>query len=154
MLFSSRINLCGKPFLRTLYFGPLTYIWRSAKTDSGPLESRESFRDSVKAEIKDHEARLFENIPGPKTGFMSIVEFYRKTEGFTKSFKLADSFFAEYGPIYKENIMLGPETVHVIDPADFERVFRAEGKYPRRPLVDAWVECRKRNGYLLALMVT
>lgn len=49
--------------------------------------------------------RPFEEIPGPGKSFWSIVEFYRKTKGFTKPYKMHDVMFAKYGPIYKEELL-------------------------------------------------
>ena len=89
--------------------------------------------------------RPFEEIPGPGKSFWSIVEFYRKTKGFTKPYKMHDVMFAKYGPIYKEEL-LGRPTVHLMDPNDFEKVFRADGKYPKRPnLFDHMTEHRRRR---------
>ena len=46
---------------------------------------------------------------------------------------LIQLMFHDLGPVYKEDLMFRPTmTVHVKDPDDFEKVFRAEGKYPRR----------------------
>jgi len=43
--------------------------------------------------------------------------------------------------------------VHITDPDDFEKVFRAEGKFPRRPPVDIWVEHRKRRNYFPGIIL-
>lgn len=91
--------------------------------------------------------RPFEDIPGPNS-LQYMLEFHRVSEGFTKGYRLLDIFFAKYGPIFKENVLVqGSQTVHVTDPDDFERIFRAEGKYPQRPPIDIWVEYRKRRNY-------
>ena len=85
-------------------------------------------------------------MPGPKRGVMSFVEFYRKSESLTKGYKLSGALFAKYGPVYKENY--GGETqVLISDPDDFETVLRAEGKYPRRLLMQVWLEHRVRRNY-------
>ena len=89
--------------------------------------------------------RPFEEIPGPGKSLWSFVEFYRKTKGFTKPYKIHDVMFAKYGPIYKEELLRRP-TVHLMDPTDFEKVFRAEGKYPKRPnLFDHMTEHQRRR---------
>ena len=129
------------------HFKPLAAFWRSQKTAPAPLEQDEAFRDSAKTEIEHgSKVRPFEDIPGPARTFKSMVEFYRDSKGLTKICKLTEGLFAKYGPIYKENT-LGQTQVHVMDPEDFEKVFREEGKYPRRPLIDAWVEHRKRRNH-------
>ena len=127
------------------HFKPLAVFWRSQKTEAAPLEQNEIFRDSAKTEIEHGSGvRPFEDIPGPARTLKSMVEFYRDSKGLTKVYKLTEGLFAKYGPIYKENT-LGQTQVHVMAPEDFEKVFREEGKYPRRPLLDAWVEHRKRR---------
>ena len=110
------------------------------------MERNEALRDSAKIEIKDGGVRPFEDIPGPKKTFKSMVDFYRQSEGLHKGYKPTESWFAKYGPIFKQNLF-GPYWVHVIDPNDIEKVFRAEGKYPRRFEIDVWLEHRKRRNY-------
>ena len=130
-------------------------FWKSQNTAATPLERNENFSRKKDIEsIEDGEVRPFEDIPGPKRSLKSIVESYIKTEGFTKRYKLHDRMFAKYGPIYKEE-MMGRPSVHLMDPNDFEKVFRAEGKYPRRPdLFDIWREHRKRRNFVLGIFLS
>ncbi|CAH3175360.1 unnamed protein product [Porites evermanni] len=77
-----------------------------------------------------------------------MYDVITKTEGFTKPFKFLERLFDELGPIYKEDFTMRPSTtVHVIDPEDFEKTFRAEGKYPQRPILDFHLEHRRRRNY-------
>ena len=101
------------------------------------------------------EMRPFEEIPGPSSGLWNMLDFYNKTKSFTKGHEYFERLFAEYGPIFKENVMLKTSTVHVIDPGDFERVYRAEGKYPRRPphFTTIWKEHRERRNYFLGVVL-
>jgi len=132
---------------------PLATFWRSQKTQGAPLERNESYGDSAKTDVEGGgRVRPFEDIPGPKKNFRSIVEFYRKTKGLRRFYKMNQSLFAEHGPIFKNNI-LGQTMVHITDPDDFEKVFRAEGKFPRRPPVDIWVEHRKRRNYFPGIIL-
>ena len=117
---------------------PLAGLFRNLKTETISLETTDG---SEHAEV-----RSFEEIPGPKRTVASMFEMYRKSHGFTKLYKVTEDFFNEYGPIFKENI-LGSLMVHVRDPSDIEKVFRAEGKYPERFIIDAWAEHRKRRNY-------
>ena len=103
----------------------------------------------------DRDVRPFDEIPTPKfkmnlKGIFDVYNAYKFTEGFTKLYGMTTMMFAMLGPIYKDAHLPGnlySGIVHVMDPDDFEKVFRAEGKYPRRPLVDIWVEHRKRRNY-------
>ena len=114
------------------------------------MKSRESLAGSAKVENEQGHrgkgAKPFEDIPGPKAGFRTFMKFYKVTEGFTKGYKMVDRLFAEYGPIYKQ-YLFGIPLVHVVDPNDVERVFRADGKYPMRPPMLAWIEHRKRRDH-------
>ena len=75
-----------------------------------------------------------------------MYDLCTKTERFTKAYKVTERLFHDLGPVYKEDLMFRPTmTVHVKDPDDFEKVFRAEGKYPRRLIFDFMVEHRKRR---------
>ena len=153
-MYSSKLHIAAlrRNLPAAQHFKPLAVFWRSQKTEAAPLERNETFRDSAKETAEDGGVRPFEDMPGPKKSFKSIVNLYRKSEGLTKGYKLNQSFFAKYGPIFKEN-MLGFNAVHITDPDDYERVFRAEGKYPRRPLVDAWVQHRKRRNYFPGILL-
>ena len=119
------------------YRKPLTLFWRSQRSEPKQVGSPETF-DGV---------RPYRVIPEPN-GLKFMYDLCTKTEGFTKAYKLTERLFHELGPIYKENLMLMPtEVLHVQDPDDFEKVFRAEGKYPRRLMFDFMVEHRKRRNH-------
>ena len=120
---------------RKQYLKPLTPFWRSQRTEAKHIQSPETF-DGV---------RSFEEIPEPR-GWKFMYDLCTKTEGFTKAYKITERLFHDLGPVYKEDLMFRPTmTVHVKDPDDFEKVFRAEGKYPRRLILDFFVEHRKRR---------
>ena len=120
---------------RKQYLKPLTLFWRSQRTEAKQIESPETF-DGV---------RSFEEIPEPKS-WKFMYDLCTKTEGFTKAYKITERLFHDLGPVYKEDLMFRPTmTVHVKDPDDFEKVFRAEGKYPRRLIFDFMVDHRKRR---------
>lgn len=95
--------------------------------------------------------RPFDDIPAPPKFKFNLQSFargyriYKMSEGATKFYKVASMQFEEYGPIYNQPIAVGSDRViHVMDPTDFETVFRAEGKYPRRPPIEAWKEYQRR----------
>lgn len=133
-------------FLPDQHFKPLAAFWRSQKTQAAPLGRYEAFDDTGISESEDVGVRPFEDIPGPKKSLRSMLECYRLSEGFFKPYKMHDKMFAKYGPIYEEEITLGRPTVHLMDPNDCEKVYRAEGKFPRRPInFDLWRDYRKRS---------
>ena len=132
-----RIAFRRNPQVRKQYLKPLTNLWRSQRTKAKEIESPGTF-DGV---------RSFQEIPEPK-GWKFMYDLCTKTEGFTRIYKITERLFHDLGPIYKEDLMFRPNiTVHVKDPDDFEKILRAEGKFPRRPLFDFLVEHRKRRKY-------
>ena len=98
------------------------------------------------SEIIEDEPLPFDEIPGPRGRFATAVQFYRQSDRFTKFHKLTQQLFKDYGPIYKENVT---GAVHIMEPADIETVFRAEGKYPYRPPLDGMVKHREKKGQFL-----
>ena len=131
-MFSSRIA-CH----RTQYFKLLSLHRRSQSTESRLFDG----------------VRAFEDIPEPN-GWKLMYDLFTKTKHFAKGYKLFERLFEELGPIYKESVLLSPKTtVHVIEPEDIEKVFRAEGKYPRRMQLDIWLEYRKRRNYFPGLIL-
>ncbi|XP_068713686.1 cytochrome P450 27C1-like [Montipora foliosa] len=134
---------CRDPFKTTRHFKSLGALWRSKTTHAAFQEENDALRDSAK--IQDHgEVRPFEDIPGPEKSLKNMIDFYRRSEGFTKVYKHMQLLFEEYGPILKHTFM-GEGVVHIIEPDNIEKVFRAEGEYPRRPVLDFWMEYRKRG---------
>jgi len=99
----------------------------------------------VKHETTSKEPLPFDEIPGPRGKLLTGIDFYRYSEGFRKHHKLSVRLFNEYGPIFKEHVLRETPVVHVMEPDDFEKVYRAEGKYPKRDPLDFLEDCRKRN---------
>ncbi|XP_074608955.1 cytochrome P450 27C1-like isoform X2 [Acropora palmata] len=127
-------------------------LWRSKSSQAASKEANFDLGDST--EIEDYgEVRPFEDIPGPKRSLRNLIAFYRRSEGLTKNFKVVEAFFKEYGPIFKQDLTGDMLMVHILDPDDYKKVFRAEGKYPQRPLLDFWVEHRKRKNYFPGLVL-
>ena len=130
---------------RTRHLKPLTQNWLSSlTTEVVPLQRQDTFDDGV---------RPFEDIPEVNR-WKFIYNLCTKTEGFTKFFKETARLFDEHGPIYKDDFMFTPfKTVHVIDPEDFAKVYRAEGKYPRRAMLDFWIEHRRRRNHFSGMII-
>ena len=125
-------------------------LWRSKSTQAASQEANFDLGDSTEI---DGEVRPFDEMPGPKRSLRNIIAFYRRSEGLTKNFKVVEAYFKEYGPIFKQDLTGDMLMVHILDPDDYKKVFRAEGKYPQRPLLDFWVEHRKRRNYFPGLVL-
>ena len=116
----------------------------SLKKEVVPLEREDTFDDGV---------RPFEDIPEVNK-WKFIYNLCTKTKGFTKFFKETARLFDELGPIYKDDFMFRPfKTVHVIDPEHFTKVYRAEGKYPCRAMLDFWIEHRRRRSHFPGIII-
>ena len=94
----------------------------------------------------DEKPLSLDEIPGPQGRLSTAIAFYRQSEGFRKLHKLMEKLFDEYGPIFKEDVTEKTPVVHVMEPKDFETVFRAEGKYPKRTPLDFVEEYNRRRG--------
>ena len=96
--------------------------------------------------LNDGKPLPFDRIPGPRGKLTTAVNFYRHSEGFRKFHKLTLKLFKEYGPIFKEDVTEKTPVVHIMEPEDFETVYRAEGKYPKRTNVDFVVKYNQSRG--------
>ena len=99
-------TLCRNRLSVTRHAKPLAAFWRTQGTQAAPRGRDEIFRDSAATEIGDDGGvRPFEDIPEPRKNLRFLLNFYVKTEGFRKLYRLNDHLFAELGPIFKENIL-------------------------------------------------
>ena len=94
--------------------------------------------------------RPYSELPGPFTVPVvgSAWEFLLKRNRVRgkEFFQLQEERHKQYGPIYKDSFVgVGP-FVAVHDPGDMEKVFRAEGKHPRRFSVKVLIDVRKELG--------
>ena len=138
---------------RFQHLKPLAVFLRFQKTKAIPSEDESHTPDSAKSETENNSVRPLEDIPGPRKNLRSFAEFYVKSERFTKPYKLYELLFERYGPIFKEDMFFGVPTLHLIDPDDHEKVLRAEGKYPSRPIIDFWLEHRQRRNYFAGILL-
>ena len=132
------------PYVRLRSFYPISSF---AKVHLQRAEAAEK----ISLSETEVEPLQFNEIPGPQGKYVPAIEFYRVSEGFTKTYKLTDKLLNQYGPIFKQAVTDSSPVVHVMDPVDFQTVFRAEGKYPYRPPIDALLEVRRRKGMFLGL---
>ncbi len=99
------------------------------------------------SEFTDEEPLPLDQIPGPRGRLATALDFYRQSDGYSKFYKLMQELFKVYGPIFKEDVSNKGPTVHIMEPADFETVFRAEGKYPDSGApFECLIKERKRKG--------
>ena len=126
-----------------LRFAPLRPRLGKAKR----LNEHAALRNGVIATQEKSPVLPFSDIPRPKgLPFIGNVADYRRHGGTEKVVLIHQRYFKELGPIFLESIF-GRTMLHVMDPADFATVYRCEGRYPNRPLVDPWVAYRDMKDY-------
>ena len=78
--------------------------------------------------------RSFEEMPGPKGIPLlgDLISFLMASSYFKERMAALKSAFKRYGPVIKRTV-LGHTVVFIEDPKDVETVFKADGRYPRRP---------------------
>ena len=69
--------------------------------------------------------------------------------------RLVEHRVKQFGKIFREKFAPGlPDMLFVLDPEDVAAVFRADGRYPRRPLMAEWIAVRKELNIPLGLVLT
>lgn len=142
------IYRAAKMFAITTFAGEKTLLSRVRLMVAAPLRLASQTAEAiahVKHETTSKESLPFDEIPGPRGKLLTGIDFYRCSEGFRKHHKLSVKLFNEYGSIFKEHVLGKTPVVHVMEPDDFEKVYRAEGKYPKRESLDFVEDYRKRN---------
>uniref|UniRef100_H3AS27 Cholesterol side-chain cleavage enzyme, mitochondrial n=1 Tax=Latimeria chalumnae TaxID=7897 RepID=H3AS27_LATCH len=96
--------------------------------------------------------RPYDSMPGNwRNGWINLYRFWN-SDGFRNIHNLMEKSFQTFGPIYREKIGYY-ESVNIINPQDAAALFRAEGMFPERLKVQAWMayrDYRKRKyGVLL-----
>ncbi|XP_078680492.1 putative cytochrome P450 CYP44 [Branchiostoma floridae x Branchiostoma belcheri] len=108
---------------------------------------RQSSRGAASTATADEQAapeeavRPFEEIPGPKgLPFFGSALDYSPFGRFPIHTKLGHSTierYQTYGKIYREKLGPRRHTVFVCDPKDIATVFRSDGRFPERPIINA-----------------
>ncbi|KAG7473374.1 hypothetical protein MATL_G00095130 [Megalops atlanticus] len=84
----------------------------------------------------------FTEIPGLwKNGLANLYTFW-KLDGFKNIHRIMLHNFNTFGPIYREKIGYY-ESVNIIKPEDAAILFKAEGHYPKRLMVEPWMSYRE-----------
>ncbi|XP_022312941.2 cytochrome P450 10-like [Crassostrea virginica] len=89
----------------------------------------------------------FDSIPGPKgLPVIGTLFDYMKKDGFrfNKLFEAYRQRAQVFGPIFKENIA-NISTVVITDPTEYNKVVRADGKYPKRHQMEPWYHYREQR---------
>ncbi|KAK2719090.1 hypothetical protein QYM36_004800 [Artemia franciscana] len=80
-------------------------------------------------------AKPFDKIPGAKTFPLigSTLELFTKSFNHERLHWTHKMSYDTYGPIWKHELVGTPSIVAVTEPADIEKVFRSDSKFPERP---------------------
>ena len=138
-VWNKRLMLCSPELLNTPLFLRCCTHLQTSLTDA-----------CITANTK-RTTRPFEAIPGPKGfPFVGSIREYMGEDGIQKMFKVHQQLFQKYGPIFRETLF-GRTIVNIMEPTEYVKVFRSEGKYPHRSNVEAWLLYRQRRNYSLGL---
>lgn len=138
-MFATKFPIKRLPFTRLHLICPISSFVRVRCQRAQEAQSK------LASEVIEDEPLPFDQIPGPQGRYAPAVEFYRQSDGFAKFYKIPEKLFKDYGPIFKQYVTDKTPVVHVMEPADFEAVFRAEGKYPSRPPLECLTKHYKRK---------
>lgn len=98
-------------------------------------------------------AKPFSAVPGPKglpfLGRIFDLPIFGKEKEVDE--KLIAGF-ANYGPIFKISIGLF-SVVHICDVDEVEKLYRQEGKYPRRVTIEHWRHWRDTHGQSRGVLI-
>ena len=100
-------------------------------------------------------AKPFSAIPSPKR--IPLIGMSRDFMKFTPSQTVRAVYqrVEELGKLYREKLVPGmPEFVFVLDPEDVAKVFRADGKYPRRFPITEWTDVKKELNLPIGLFLS
>ncbi|KAL3868739.1 hypothetical protein ACJMK2_041508 [Sinanodonta woodiana] len=111
-------------------------------------------KTAISETTTENNIKSFDHVPGPKgLPVVGTLFDYFKKDGlrFSKMFDAYRQRAIEHGPIYKEKIAT-ISTVVISDPNEYQKVIRAEGKYPIRREMEPMAHYRRKNGYELGLV--
>ncbi|XP_048758643.2 cytochrome P450 10-like [Ostrea edulis] len=98
-------------------------------------------------QVQTSSFKSFDSIPGPKgLPVIGTLFDYMKKDGlrFNKLFEAYRQRALQFGPIFKENIA-NISTVVISDPVEYNKVIRADGKHPKRHLMEPWYYYREKK---------
>ncbi|XP_077979498.1 cytochrome P450 10-like [Glandiceps talaboti] len=138
---------------------PIVRCWYVLGRRSVPLIRKNAVRHRTTAsatqETPTHSndaVKRYEDIPGPRNKFVTYLDIIRNG-GLAKMDKFYTMRRKQFGPIWRERLA-GFSDIFVADPDAAAAVFRAEGKYPRRPPLEPWLLYRKLDGYSLGVFLS
>ncbi|XP_059579620.1 cytochrome P450 11B, mitochondrial [Alligator mississippiensis] len=90
----------------------------------------------------------------PRSGRSAWLNLYRvwRSDGFRRFHHIMQGNFQRYGPIYRETVGTY-DCVNVLLPQDAAQLFQAEGIFPRRMGVEAWVAHRHLRNHKCGLFL-
>lgn len=117
---------------------PLKCLWQQQKQQQTNSKSSPPAKTNAKPKKSNQQVLNLSEMPGPSPSLPLIGTGwqYWPLVGKYNLFNLHDAMkekHDKYGVIYKEEYQPGKAIVYLSDPADFETVFRAQGKCPMRP---------------------
>ncbi|XP_070577400.1 cytochrome P450 10-like isoform X2 [Ptychodera flava] len=139
---SPKISVLMLSHVRTTRCARFAFKVRQLTTAAPQSDGPTSNRNDVKP---------FEDIPRSKSKLATYIDLFRHG-GLSRMDKYILWRRQTFGPIWRENFGIFNSVV-VADPVAAEAVTRAEGKYPRRQPIEAFLLYRKLEGYSLGVLL-
>ena len=100
-------------------------------------------------------AKPFDAIPSPKRiPLIGMSSDFMKFSP-SQAVQLVHKRVEKLGRIYREKLVPGlPEFLFVLDPEDVAKVFRADGRHPRRFPISEWTDIRKELNLPIGLFLS
>lgn len=112
---------------------------------------KEDKNESNKVDTGEQQIKPFSMIPGPwpslpfiGTGWYNLYCSLIGRYDLNKLHEIYIEKYRTYGPIFREEYQRHRPIVHIFDPADFETVFKYQGRCPIRPPSE-FVSCFRRS---------
>lgn len=128
---------------------------RHASETAQPRPQENSTDPQSCSEVEYTQAKPFDAIPTPKR--IPVLNISRDFVKFTPSraVQFVQERVQQYGKLFREKSAPGlPEFLFVLDPEDVAKVFRADGRYPRRFPLWEWIVVRKQFNIPIGLFLS
>ena len=158
---SSRMSHLYSPFLQTLPLQStaqrplvLQSLWYSATPQPQP-KSHPTDHALSPSDTDFATAKPFDAIPSPKRiPLIGMSSDFMKFSP-SQAVQLVHKRVEKFGRIYREKFVPGlPEFLFVLDPEDVAKVFRADGRHPRRFPISEWTDIRKELNLPIGLFLS
>lgn len=132
----------------------IPHVPPSLRVTSSHLQHQSTATDTVSKSQQDENVKPFDEMPQPDGSILNKISYLiRNYKKMTQQGHLGQrETFKSLGPIFKTSVG-GQVIVLTSDPKAIECMYRAEGKYPKRPEAEAWLSHRRERSLPLGIIL-